>query len=226
LLAPTADSCHNNTNSPSRRRFLSFLASPALYLLFFLIYALRYIHPSILGKRARSASSASSSATAPEATRPVKRLACANKAAAPLAKRCSSSVKNCYRFPYSINLACCPPISLPPQKRRACSVDPPTPQRLRSSSLHTLKRRRARSLDRSPPRLRLTRKNLRSFKHSTQSSLISISWNPSPTRKDNAITDKKQLAGYNITVDKEIALPEAVHAFSLVSRQKTLWLTC
>ncbi|KAF2811521.1 uncharacterized protein BDZ99DRAFT_385092 [Mytilinidion resinicola] len=39
---------------------------------------------------------------------------------------------------------------------------------------------------------------------------MSVPRNPSPTRKDTAITDKKQLAGYNITVDKGIALPEAL----------------
>ena len=42
---------------------------------------------------------------------------------------------------------------------------------------------------------------------------MSVPRNPSPTRKDTAITDKKQLAGYNITVDKEIALPAALVDF-------------
>ncbi|RMZ72886.1 hypothetical protein GMOD_00010470 [Pyrenophora seminiperda CCB06] len=71
-------------------------------------------------------------------------------------------------------------------------------------------RRRARSLNRNPSPLRLTRENLRCFEDSTQSPVMSIPRNPSPTRKDTAITDKKQLAGYNITVDKGVALPEAL----------------
>jgi hypothetical protein len=42
---------------------------------------------------------------------------------------------------------------------------------------------------------------------------MSVPRNPSPTRKDTAITDKKQLAGYNITVDKGVVLPQALADF-------------
>jgi hypothetical protein len=42
---------------------------------------------------------------------------------------------------------------------------------------------------------------------------MSVPRNPSPTRKDTAITDLKQLAGYNITVDRGVALPETLEAF-------------
>jgi len=48
---------------------------------------------------------------------------------------------------------------------------------------------------------------------------MSVPRNPSPTRKDTAITDKKQLAGYNITVDKGIALPAALAAFVKTLKQ-------
>lgn len=43
--------------------------------------------------------------------------------------------------------------------------------------------------------------------------MMSAPRNPSPTRKDTAITDKKQLTGYNITVDKGFALPNALAGF-------------
>lgn len=42
---------------------------------------------------------------------------------------------------------------------------------------------------------------------------MSVPRNPSPTRIDTAIADKKQLAGYNITVDKGTALSEALADF-------------
>jgi hypothetical protein len=39
------------------------------------------------------------------------------------------------------------------------------------------------------------------------------SLNPSPMRKDTVIVDKKQLAGYNITVDKGIVLLDELADF-------------
>lgn len=42
---------------------------------------------------------------------------------------------------------------------------------------------------------------------------MSVPRNPSPTRKDTAITNKKQLAGYNITVHKGIVLLAALVDF-------------
>ena len=157
----------------------------------------------MLGKRARSTSSAS---------RPTKRLARFIQADTPCAKRRDPFVENSTQCPFSSKVACDPPASARFRKRRACFVDPLTPPRLRSPS-YALPGRRARSLDRDPPPLRLTRENLRRFEHCTQSSLMSVPRNPSPTRKDTAITDKKQLAGYNITVDKGVALPEALAGF-------------
>ncbi|KAF1935490.1 hypothetical protein EJ02DRAFT_428389 [Clathrospora elynae] len=43
--------------------------------------------------------------------------------------------------------------------------------------------------------------------------------NPSLTRKDTAIADKKQLAGYNITVDKGTVLPDALADFVRTLKQ-------
>jgi hypothetical protein len=51
------------------------------------------------------------------------------------------------------------------------------------------------------------------------SSSISVPRNPSPTRNDTAIADKKQLAGYNITVDKGIVLPNALAEFVSTLKQ-------
>lgn len=162
-------------------------------------------------KRARSTSAANCSTASPENTRPAKRLARSVQAAAPYAKRRSSPIGNFSLCPP--NVADCPPASAQIQTCRAHSVDPPTPPRLRSLSPHALQRQRARSLDRSPTPLRLTQENLRSFEHSMQFSPMSVPQNPSPTRKNTAITDKKKLAGYNITVDQGIALPAALADF-------------
>ena len=167
----------------------------------------------MLGKRARLTSSANCSAASPENTRPAKRLARSVRAAAPYAKRRCSPIEHFPRCPCSPNAARHPPASARIRTRRAHSVDPLTPPHLRSLSPYALQRRRARSLDRSPTPLRLKRENLRSFEHSSQFSLMSVPRNPSPTRKDTAITDKKQLAGYNITVDKGIVLPAALADF-------------
>ena len=49
---------------------------------------------------------------------------------------------------------------------------------------------------------------------------MSVSRNPSPTRKDTAITDKKQLAGYNITVDKGTVLPDILADFVKTLEQR------
>ncbi|KAH7111135.1 hypothetical protein B0J11DRAFT_543906 [Dendryphion nanum] len=164
----------------------------------------------MLGKRTRSNSSSSRPVKAQEATRPAKRQVRAIEIAIPHAKRYKSSLKHCAWCPCSIESGCSSAL-FHLRNRRACSVDPPTPPRLHNSSLHSTERRRARSLSRSPPPLPLTRENLHSFEHSiASSSPMSIPRNPSPTRKDTAITDKKQLAGYNITVDKGIVFPESL----------------
>ncbi|KAF2123681.1 hypothetical protein P153DRAFT_303566 [Dothidotthia symphoricarpi CBS 119687] len=42
---------------------------------------------------------------------------------------------------------------------------------------------------------------------------MTVPRNPSPTRNASANADRKQLAGYNITVDKEIALPRVLAEF-------------
>ena len=144
----------------------------------------------------RSTSSASPHLTPLKASRPAKRQA-----------------RSQHLFPYDSTCSI-RPSALRHRKRSVCSVEPPTPPSLRSSSPYTQELPRGRSLDRSPPPLRLTLENLQFFEQSAySSSQMSSLRNPSPTRKDAAIADKKRLAGYNITVDNGVALPKTLADF-------------
>lgn len=65
----------------------------------------------------------------------------------------------------------------------------------------------------SSPQL-LTEENLRILESfASPYNMMSSSRNSSPTRKDTAITQKKKLHGYNITVDEGVALPKQLADF-------------
>lgn len=102
------------------------------------------------------------------------------------------------------------------RKTRAYSVDPP---RLHSSSPCSLHLQRSRSLDHCPTLPRLTQENLRLFDDPFPSFSMSLPRNPSPTRRDTAIANKRQLAGYNITVDQGSELPDVLAQFVRSLRQ-------
>lgn len=166
----------------------------------------------MLGKRARSTCSTSRSSTLIEANRPTKQQACAIEAVTPHAGRSCFLTKHCAQCPSPRSPAFHLSTSaIDQRKRRAYSTEPPTPPSLHRSSLPAPKRLRSRSLDRRPLPLPLTLENLQCFENNTRfSSEMSAPRNPSPTRKDTVIADKKRLNGYNITVDKGATLPNVL----------------
>ncbi|KAF2812799.1 uncharacterized protein BDZ99DRAFT_495973 [Mytilinidion resinicola] len=140
--------------------------------------------------------SARAPATVPQATRPAKRITRAIETSAPRPEgRLYSSIDHCSRSIGSINLGCGLSVFPHLREHRACSVDPPCPPRLPRSS----------SLLRPQPSLCASRELALLRTHHT----VLPNVRP-PTRKDITITEKKQLAGYNITVDKQIALADAL----------------
>lgn len=97
-----------------------------------------YLYSLMLGKRARSPSSANHSAASPNHTRPTKRLARSIQSTAPYAETDAFSIENFCRCAYSIKVPRDPLPSARIRKRRAYSLNAVTPPRLRCLSPHTL----------------------------------------------------------------------------------------